>query len=92
MSDLDPPTDPHEIRRKRLLYLSQHRGMKEADILIGRFAAAHLPAMDLAQLERFERLLDEEDADLMDWLMGKYPVPDDIQSDVFTLLQQFKLA
>ena len=84
--------DPQAIRRKRLLYLSQHRGMKEADILIGRFAAAQLPAMDVAQLDLFERLLDEEDADLMDWLMGKYPVPDDIQSNVFTLLQQFKLA
>jgi antitoxin CptB len=83
--------DPHEIRRKRLLYLSQHRGMKEADILIGTFAARHLAGMDLAQLERYERLLDEEDADLMDWLMGKYPVPDDVKSDVFDLLQQFKL-
>jgi antitoxin CptB len=87
-----PDLDPHEIRRKRLLYLSQHRGMKEADILIGTFAARHLAGMDLAQLERYERLLDEEDADLMDWLMGKYPVPDDIKSDVFDLLQQFKLV
>ncbi|HEY4134883.1 MAG TPA: succinate dehydrogenase assembly factor 2 [Alphaproteobacteria bacterium] len=83
--------DPHEIRRKRLLFLSQHRGMKEADILIGSFAARHLPAMTAEQLDRFERLLDEEDADLMDWLMGKQPIPDDVESDVFTLLQQFKL-
>lgn len=91
MPDLDPPMDPHETRRKRLLYLSQHRGMKEADILIGTFAAQNLATMSLAQLERYERLLEEEDADLMDWLMGKYPVPDDVKSDVFDLLQQFKL-
>ena len=86
-----PDLDPHEVRRKRLLYLSQHRGMKEADILIGSFAAQHLASMSLPQLERYERLLEEEDADLMDWLMGKYPVADDVKSDVFTLLKQFTL-
>ena len=91
MTDV-PSSDPHAIRRKRLLYLSQHRGMKEADIFIGGFAARHLANMTVAQLERFERLLDEEDADLMDWVMGKQPIPDDVQSDVFDLLQQFKLA
>ncbi|MFN4282812.1 MAG: succinate dehydrogenase assembly factor 2 [Alphaproteobacteria bacterium] len=85
--------DPDDVRRKRLLYLSQHRGMKEADILIGGFAAAQLPRMAGEQLDRYERLLDEEDADILDWLMGRRPVPEDIAAnDAFLLLQKFKLV
>jgi antitoxin CptB len=85
-------SDPLAIRRKRLLYQSQHRGLKEADILIGGFAATHLPDLTLAQLERFERLLDEQDADILDWVIGRQPVPADHQNDVFIQLQQFKLS
>lgn len=88
-----PDSETLEIRRKRLLYLSQHRGMKEADILIGGFAASHLAGMDGEQLERYERLLEEEDADILDWLMGRRPIPEDVASnEAFHLLKQFKLV
>lgn len=88
-----PDAETLEIRRKRLLYLSQHRGMKEADILIGGFAASHLAAMDGEQLDRYERLLAEEDADILDWLMGRRPIPEDVaDNDAFNLLKQFKLV
>lgn len=88
-----PDSEALEIRRKRLLYLSQHRGMKEADILIGGFAASHLAGMDSEQLDRYERLLEEEDAYILDWLMGRRPIPEDVAgNDAFNLLKQFKLV
>lgn len=85
------PEDPLAIRRKRLLYQSRHRGTQEADLLIGGFATAHLTALTAAQLDTYERLLDESDVDLVNWLTGRSTAPDDVQSDVFALLKNFKL-
>lgn len=87
-----PDTATLVLRRKRLLYLSRHRGMKEADLLIGGFAERHLPAMDARQLDAFERLLTEDDADLLDWAAARRPVPDELASDVFEMIKNFKIS
>jgi len=65
-----------DARRKRLLYQSQHRGMKEADLLLGGFAARYLAEMSESELAEFEALLDEADNDLVNWILGRNPVPD----------------
>lgn len=85
------PEDPLANRRKRLLYQSRYRGTQEADLLIGSFADEHLGTLTAAQLDTYERLLDESDVDLVNWLTGRAEAPDDVQSDVFTLLMNFKL-
>jgi len=41
------------LRRNRLLFKSWHRGTQESDLILGRFADAHLADLDSAQLERF---------------------------------------
>ena len=60
-----------EQRRKRLAFRAWHRGMKELDLLIGRFAECHLADMDEGQLDRFEELLGVPEPVLYDWLTGK---------------------
>lgn len=88
---MSTPEDPLANRRKRLLYQSRHRGTQEADLLIGGFADQHLATLSAEQLETYERLLDESDVDLVNWLTGRVAAPDDVQSDVFDLLMNFKL-
>ena len=44
-------------RRKRLLYRCQHCGMKENDILLGRFAGAHIGDLSEQQMDQLEALL-----------------------------------
>ena len=78
-----------ELRRKRLLYRSWHRGMRESDLILGRFAAAHLAGFDEAQLDRFEALLDCADADLFDWVAGRAKPPAALDHDVMRLLLAF---
>ncbi|HQX85830.1 MAG TPA: succinate dehydrogenase assembly factor 2, partial [Aestuariivirga sp.] len=34
------PAEPIELRRKRLLWRSSHRGIREMDLLMGGFARA----------------------------------------------------
>jgi antitoxin CptB len=84
--------DPLQVRRKRLRYRSWHRGTREADLLLGRFADAHLAGMDEAQLARFAALLDVPDPDLVDWLTGRLPQPAGHDNDVAALLGRFTEA
>ena len=46
------------IRLKRLIYKASYTGMKETDLLLGHFAAAHLGTLDDQGLNDFEALLD----------------------------------
>ena len=78
-----------DVRRKRLLYRSRYRGCLECDLLLGRFAERYLPYFAEAQLERFERLLDEPDADILAWLTKRRRLPARHDHDVFHLLADF---
>jgi antitoxin CptB len=62
-----------EVRRRRAAWRAGHRGTKELDILVGRFADDRLPAMADADLDRFERCLAVSDPDIQSWLLGPSP-------------------
>lgn len=85
LSDLDK-------RRKRLKFRSWHRGMREVDLLIGRFADRNLDLFSERQLDLFEALLHESDPDMYAWLTGKQPVPSDLDNDVMRLMKTFTLS
>lgn len=70
-------TDPQQLtdRQKKLLFRAWHRGTREADLMVGRFAEAHIPKLDDTGLDIFEDLLDESDPDIFDWITGKTPLP-----------------
>ena len=76
-----------ETRRKRLRFRCWHRGSREADLLLGRFADQYLDGFDAKQLERFEALLDQEDPDIWDWVVRGVPVPPAFDHDVMALLR-----
>jgi antitoxin CptB len=78
-----------DVRRSRLLYRCWHRGTKESDLLLGRFAEVYLADFDGAQLARFETLLDCADTDLFDWVVVGSAVPKEYDNDVMCLLRAF---
>ena len=55
-------------RRKRALYRAEHRGTKEMDWLLGKFAAAEVADMTADELSAFEQLLALPDPDLEHWI------------------------
>lgn len=65
-----------EERFKRLRYRSWHRGCKETDLILGNFSETQLEGLDPELLIIYEQLLDENDADIWNWLIGK-DVPED---------------
>jgi antitoxin CptB len=60
-------TDEREIRRRRAAYRASHRGTKEMDFILGRFAEAHLAGMTDGELDDFERLIAMPDPVLAQW-------------------------
>ena len=70
--------DP-ETRLKRISYRAWHRGTREADMMIGGFFDHHGGSLDEAGLALFERLLDEQDVDIMAWAMGTAAIPSEFQ-------------
>lgn len=61
--------------RKRLKFRSWHRGTREMDLLLGRFADRHLDAFDAGLLTAYAALLEESDPDIYDWVCGRDLAP-----------------
>jgi len=78
-------TTEREITIKRLHFRSWHRGTREMDFLMGRFADTVLETLDDEQLQRFEALLELPDPDVYAWVLGQKPVPETQRSDVLDL-------
>lgn len=81
-----------ELRRKRVLYRSQHRGTQEMDILIGGYVAAHLDTLGHPLLDRLEVLMDHEETDLQAWLMGQRGLPEDADTDLIDMIRNYKIG
>lgn len=83
--DLDP-------RRRRTLYRAWHRGTREMDLLLGRFADAEIAGLSDADLTAFEALMEVPDKDLFGWLLGREAVPQNYSGGVFERIRAFAAA
>jgi len=52
------------MRRRRALYRATHRGSKELDFLLGRFAEQRIEAMTDIEISVMERLIEIPDPDI----------------------------
>ncbi|WP_368345983.1 succinate dehydrogenase assembly factor 2 [Pelagovum sp. HNIBRBA483] len=67
--------ETREIRLKRLRMRSMRRGIKEMDLILGGYSDQHLDGMDAEMLDLYERLLEENDQDLYQWVSGQVAAP-----------------
>jgi antitoxin CptB len=81
-----------DIRLKKLKYRAEHRGFREADIIIGGFAEAYLPSLTAEQLDAFEALIDQADQDLYAWIIGRQPTPPQFEGEVMDMIRAFRLT
>ncbi len=85
-----PDGDELTNRRKRILFRSAHRGMKEMDLILGGFARRYVDELDAEGTRWFEALLEESDNDLFDWITGKAPLPPAFDNGLMRRLQSFQ--
>ena len=76
-------------RRRRLLYRLWHRGTREMDLLMGRFADATISDLTDIELAELEHLAEAPDKELYAWLTGGDPVPPDYDLAIFRRLRNF---
>ena len=81
-ADLDP-------RHRKILFRAWHRGMREMDLIMGRFADDAIGGFSDAELDEFERLIEVLDRDLLSWVTGEVPVPANYDTELFRKLRAF---
>ena len=84
--------DTLAIRRRKLKFRSWHRGMREMDLIMGRFADAFIDRMAPAELDDFERLMEVPDPELLAWVIGQSRPPANHDSPMLQRLRAFHIA
>jgi antitoxin CptB len=82
-------SDGLDARRKRLLFRSWHRGMREMDLVLGRFADAQLASLSAAELDEYERWLEIPDQQIFTWVNGVQTTPPEVDTALFRRLRDF---
>ena len=83
-------SDGLDDRRKRLLFRCWHRGTREMDLILGRFADIEISGLSDADLAEFERLLEVPDPDLYAALTGDTPLAPEYASALFDRIKAFR--
>lgn len=77
-------------RRKRLLFRCWHRGTREMDLILGRFADAEIAGLSDDDLLRLEALIELPDPDLYAALTGDMPLAPEYASPLYDRIKAFR--
>ena len=83
-------SDGLDGRRKRLLFRCWHRGTREMDLILGRFADAEIAGLGDDELAELERLIDVPDPDLYAALTGNQPIAPEYAGALFDRIKAFR--
>ena len=77
-------------RRKRLLFRCWHRGTRELDLILGRFADAEIADLSDDELGQLEQLLEVPDPDFYAAVTGERSLPDESANPLFERIKSFR--
>jgi antitoxin CptB len=77
-------------RRKRLLFRAWHRGTREMDLILGRFADVEIANLSNDELAQLERLIELPDPDLYAALTGDQPLAAEHDTALFLRIKTFR--
>jgi len=83
--------DDINVRRKKLIFRSWHRGTREMDLLMGTFADRFIPELTNEELDLYEDILQESDPDLYNWISEREPLPARITNPLIKKLIGFQI-
>ena len=77
-------------RRKRLLFRCWHRGTREMDLILGRFADAEIATLTGDEIAALEHLIELPDPDLYAAVTGDKPLAPEYASPLFDRIKAFR--
>ena len=80
-----------ELLKKKIVYRSEYRGIKEMDLLLSSFVKKHLNNFSIVELKQLDYLLSIDDDNLFKWYLNrecKIKIP---ENKVSNLLKKFKV-
>jgi antitoxin CptB len=80
-----------DSRRRKLLFRSWHRGMREMDLILGSFADAEIGVLTEDELDQYEKLLGISDTELLPWVTGERPIPAEHDMAILRRVLTFRL-
>jgi len=79
-------------RLKKLKFRAWRRGFREIDLILGRFADAHLESLDEQGLQDFEALMHVPDQIAYAWITEEAPAPPAFETPTLALIRSFRFA
>jgi antitoxin CptB len=79
---------PSQADLKRLRWRAHHRGIREADLLVGSFFEAHHSSWGSRDVAQFEAMLEEQDVDILAWAHGTCGIPERYEGPMMQALQK----
>jgi antitoxin CptB len=92
MTGIGRSSEGLDVRRRKLLFRAWHRGLREVDLILGRFADGNIEQLTEADLSEFENLMDVPDGELLAWLTGEAEVPSSHDGPLLRRLRDFKTS
>jgi antitoxin CptB len=92
MSGIGRSSEGLDVRRRKLLFRAWHRGLREVDLILGRFADTNIEQLTEADLSEFENLMNVPDSELLAWLTGEAEVPVAHDGSLFRRLREFRAS
>jgi antitoxin CptB len=80
-----------ETAKKKIIYKASHRSSKEMDILLGKFTMKYIDLFDEIELTLFDEILECEDEEIYQWILGKNGAPQQPTNRVLQLLKDSSL-
>jgi len=80
-----------ELLRKKILYRSEYRGIKETELLLNSFIKKYINEFGIAELKQLDDLLNFDDNTLFKWYLNKKVEVKIPNNKVSKLLKNFKI-
>lgn len=77
-------------RCKRILFRCWHRGIREMDLILGQFADENIDGLSNEDLTFVESLLDVDDRDLIQWVVGEVTTPAEYDIPLFARICAYR--
>ncbi|MBO0664456.1 succinate dehydrogenase assembly factor 2 [Jiella sp. MQZ9-1] len=92
MTGMQRSSSDLDVRRRKALFRSWHRGIREMDLVLGQFADARIGTMSDNELTDYEHLMEAPDRDLFAWLTGESETPQNYDTPMFRQIRAFHVG